>query len=117
MVTGARPGELAGALRSAFDARTKTLKLTGKTGTRTVPLSPAALAFFDRVSKSKLPTAPLLARDDGKPWTRAEWTALVRAAAKAAKIEGVATEKAKLPAGVCLTRCGTASSRRQLATA
>jgi len=102
MVTGARPGELAGALRSAFDARTKTLKLTGKTGTRTVPLSPTALALFERVSKSKLPTAPLLARDDGKPWTRAEWTELVRTAAEAAKIEGVPEDKAKLPPGVCL---------------
>jgi site-specific recombinase XerD len=102
MVTGARPGELAGALRSAFDARTKTLKLTGKTGTRTVPLSPAALALFERVGKSKLPGAPLLARDDGKAWTRAEWTELVRAAADAATIEGAPEDKAKLPAGVCL---------------
>ncbi|MHB1813427.1 MAG: tyrosine-type recombinase/integrase [Steroidobacteraceae bacterium] len=92
MLTGARPGELAGALRSAFDARTKTLKLNGKTGIRTVPLAPAAVAFFERVSKAKLPTAPLLARDDGKPWVRAEWTESVRAAAIAAK----------LPHGTCL---------------
>jgi integrase len=102
MLTGARPGEVAGALRSAFDARSRTLKLTGKTGTRTIPLSPAALALFKRVSESKLPNAPLLARDDGKPWTRAEWTELVRAAAGAAKIEDVPEEKSKLPDGVCL---------------
>lgn len=102
IVTGARPGELAGALRNAFDARTRTLKLTGKTGTRTVPLSPAALALFERCAKSKLPGAPLLARDDGKPWTRAEWTELVRTAAGAAKVQGVPADRAKLPAGVCL---------------
>lgn len=102
MVTGARPGELAGALRGAFDARTKTLKLTGKTGTRTVPLSPTALTLFERLGKSKLPGAPLLSRDDGKAWTRAEWTVPVRTAAEAAKVEGVPDDKAKLPAGVCL---------------
>jgi len=102
MVTGARPGELAAAPRSAFDSRTKTLKLTGKTGMRTVPLSPAAVKVFDRVTRSKLPAAPLLSRDDGKAWTRAEWTELVRTAAAAAKIEGEPANKAKLPAGVCL---------------
>jgi site-specific recombinase XerD len=102
LVTGARPGELASALRGEFDSRTRTLKLTGKTGTRTVTLSPAALTLFERVGKSKLPGAPLLARDDGKAWTRAEWTELVRAAADAATIERAPEDKAKLPPGVCL---------------
>ncbi|MGH8318509.1 MAG: tyrosine-type recombinase/integrase [Steroidobacteraceae bacterium] len=70
LVTGARPGELASAPRSAFDSRTKTLTLSGKTGTRSIPLSPAAVTLFERLAKSKLPTAPLLTRDDGKAWKR-----------------------------------------------
>jgi len=105
LVTGARPGELAAALRGAFDARTKTLTLTGKTGARTVPLSPAAVTLFERLSKSKLPTAPLLTRDDGKPWQRAEWTEDVRRAAQAALIKNVHGGAARLPAGVCLYSC------------
>ena len=104
MLTGARPGELAGAPRSAWDSRLKTLKLVGKTGARTISLasSSAAVTLFDRVSQSKLPAAPLLARDDGKPWTRAEWTQLVREAAEQAVVKDVPAAKAKLPAGVVL---------------
>jgi integrase len=110
MVTGARPGELASALRSAFDVRTRTLKLSGKTGDRSVSLSPAAVTLFERLAKDKLPLAPLLTRDDGKAWTRAEWTELVRAAADAtvmrdAQGEPIKDSKGKpvkLPAGVSL---------------
>lgn len=117
MVTGARPGELASAARSAFDARTKTLTLSGKTGTRTVPLSPGAVSFFERLAKSKLPGAPLLTRDDGKGWKRAatprkteggrtetgaEWTEAVRAAAQAAVVKDEKGRETKLPHGVSL---------------
>ncbi len=83
-LTGARPGELARAPRSAFDGRTGTLTLTGKTGRRSVPMSPEARAFFERIVRNKLPGAPLLARPDGTPWRGTEWTPLVRAAASAA---------------------------------
>jgi integrase len=91
-LTGARAGELIGATRRQFDARTASMTLQGKAGTRTVPLSPAALALFKRLARSKLPDAPLLTRDDGKPWSHSDWDALVREAA----------ERAKLPKGVCL---------------
>lgn len=93
MHTGARPGELASAKRSQFDARTQAMRFTGKTGTRDVPLSPAAVKFFTQIAKGKLPTAPLLPGDDGKPWPHSGWDEGVRAAAK----------KAELPAGVVLT--------------
>jgi len=120
LVTGARPGELASATRNAFDSRTKTLTLSGKTGTRTIPLSPAAVMLFERLAKSKLPTAPLLTRDDGKAWKRpasprkakdgitrrtdtgAEWTPHVRAAAEAAVVKDEKGREAKLPHGTCL---------------
>jgi integrase len=86
LLTGARPGELVNALRKQFDARTNSMTLTGKTGTRTVPLSPAAHKLFERLAKSKLPLAHLLTRDDGKPWAHSDWDELVRNAATAAKL-------------------------------
>jgi integrase len=92
MLTGARAGELVSARRSQFDARTKMLTLTGKTGTRTIPLSPSAVALFAKLSKSKFPSAYLLTRDDGKPWAHSDWDELVRATAT----------KAELPKGTCL---------------
>lgn len=91
-LTGARPGELASATRSQFEARTATLALSGKTGPRKVPLSPAAAALFKRVAKGKLPDAPLLSREDGSHWYRGDWSRKVR----------VAAEAAKLPPGVVL---------------
>lgn len=92
ILTGARPGELVNALRSQFDARTRSMTFTGKTGTRTVPLSDAAVTLFARLAKSKLPAARLLMRDDGRPWAHSDWDMLIREAASAAK----------LPKGTCL---------------
>ncbi len=92
MHTGCRAGELTSARRSSFDARTKSLSVTGKTGSRTIPLTSAAVEFFSRVTRDKLPTAYLLTRDDGKPWAHSDWDELVREAARAAQ----------LPAGTCL---------------
>jgi len=85
-LTGARPGELVGLPRSAFDSRTKAVRFRGKAGERTVPLSPPALVLFARFAKSKLPAAPLLTRDDGKAWNASDWDEALRAAAKAAKL-------------------------------
>jgi integrase len=92
MLTGARAGELTSALRNQFDQRTGTLTLRGKTGERRVPLSAAPLKLFERLAKSKLPTAYLLVRDDGKTWNHSDWDELIRDAAA----------KAELPTGVCL---------------
>lgn len=93
MLTGARAGELTSATRGKFDARTGVMTFTGKTGTRTVPLGPAALAMFARLSRDKLPGAPLFTRDDGRAWNRAgDWATPINEAA----------ERAGLPAGTCL---------------
>jgi integrase len=91
-LTGCRAGELTRAVRSAFDARTQTLTIAGKTGSRTMPLSPAAVALFKRITKDKLPASPLIARDDGRAWWHSGWDELVKDAGT----------KARLPAGVCL---------------
>jgi integrase len=91
-LTGARAGELRSARVAAFDTRTASITLTGKTGSRTIPLAPAAAALFTRLSKDKLPQAYLLTRDDGKQWAHSDWDQLVRDAAAAAN----------LPERVCL---------------
>jgi integrase len=57
-----------------------------------VPLAPAAVKAFTRLAEGKLPGAPLVAADDGKPWSHSGWDEGIKAAAKAAK----------LPAGVVL---------------
>jgi integrase len=92
IVTGCRAGELTSMTRGAFDARTKAASFKGKTGARTVPLSPDAVALFTRLSKGKGHDDLLLVRDDGLRWAHSDWDELVRDAATAAK----------LPAGVCL---------------
>jgi integrase len=92
MLTGARAGELVNATRDPFDFRTGCISFRGKTGPRTIPLSAPALTLFKRLAESKLPTARLLTRDDGKPWAHSDWDELVRAAAEAAG----------LPSGTCL---------------
>ena len=92
MYTGCRAGELTSARRSAFDARTRTLAVTGKTGSRTIPLAPAAVELFERLSRDKLPTAYLLVRDDGKPWGHSDWDERLKQHAVAAG----------LPANTCL---------------
>ena len=92
MLTGARAGELVSARAKQFDARTQTITVTGKTGTRPIVLSEAAVQFFSKRADQIESHDFLLVRDDGKPWAHSDWDELVRAAAK----------EAKLPAGVCL---------------
>ena len=104
MLTGARAGELVSARRSQFDARTKSLTLSGKTGTRTVPLSPAAVTLFERLSESRLPhafcsLATMASR--GRIQTGMNWCAQLRRRQNCRK------------GRVCI-RCATALLRRQL---
>jgi len=84
------------ARRSQFDSRTASISFFAKGHPRTVPLPRAALLFFERLAKDKLPNAWLFTRDDGKPWAHSDWDEHVRAAAA----------KAELPAGVCSTLSG-----------
>lgn len=91
-LTGARPGDLTHVRRSHYDARTRSVTFSAKHALRTVPLSNAAVALFDRLAQGKLPAELLFTRDDGKRWAHSDWDELVRGAA----------ERAGLPAGVCL---------------
>ena len=96
VLTGARAGELIYATVSQFDPRTRAMTFRGKTGERTVPLSPAAVTLFKRLAGNRAPQARLFVRDDGKAWPHSGWDALVRAAARAA------TLPAEPGSGTCL---------------
>jgi integrase len=91
-LTGARPGDLVSARCAQYDSRTRSVTFAAKNASRTVPLSSAAVALFDRLAQGKLPSDLLFTRDDGKRWAHSDWDELVRAAA----------QRAGLPAGVCL---------------
>lgn len=84
LLTAVRPGEIASCDVADFDATQGTLTLTGKTGTRTVTLSTAAVEFFKGQAKSKLPSAPLLADAYGNRWNKDSWKKRFRTAVKAA---------------------------------
>lgn len=70
--TGARVGELANMRRKHFDPVSGTAHFNGKTGLRKVPLSPAAVTFFKRLSRGKLPEAFMFTLD-GDQWKATQW--------------------------------------------
>lgn len=91
-LTGCRPGDPSLCLRSDYDGRTASVRFRSKDHDRTIPLSPAAKAMFDRLAKGKLPKAHLFTQDGTRAWTSDAWSEPVRSAAAVAD----------LPAGVTL---------------
>jgi integrase len=88
LYTAARPNEMQDALRSDFDAKQGTLRLVSLKGTGTsrerhVPLSKSAIEFFKEMAKDKLPSAPLLAVQ-GERWARHLWSRELNTAIDAA---------------------------------
>lgn len=79
-LTGCRPGDPAAMLRKDYDIRTGSTTFRTKTGSRTIPVSPAAKALLDRLAKGKLPAARMFT-NGGEPWTPQAWAPLVKAAA------------------------------------
>lgn len=81
-----RPGALAALTVGDFDAKQGTLTVRkDKAGAgRTIPVPDLAADLLRKASKGKLPTAPLLARWDGKPWPRDQWNDGIKNAAEAA---------------------------------
>lgn len=82
-LTGCRPGDPAAMLRKDWDARNGLATFTTKTGGRTIPVSPAARALFDKLAKSKLPEAKMFT-DGAGDWTPQSWAPRVKAAARKA---------------------------------
>lgn len=90
MLTGCRPGELANATVSCFNPIHGTLKLSGKTGARSVPISDKMAILCKAQARDKLPKALMFTRADGNPWQRDNWQKPFQAAvAKAGLGDGV----------------------------
>ena len=84
-LTGCRAGDPPAVLRRDYDARHATVTFGTKVQARTVPLSPAAKALFDRLGKGKLPAAHLFT-NGGAPWRPHDWREPVKAAARQADL-------------------------------
>lgn len=85
LMTAARPGEIASANVGDFDPA-GLLTLDGKTGRRTVPVSPEALEHLKACAGDRDEKAPLIVRDNGERWARHYWRDEVQAARKAAQL-------------------------------
>lgn len=80
-----RPGALAALTVGDFNARQRLLRIGhDKAGEgRFIPMPDATAKLFATAVCGKLPTAPLFARWDGKPWSKDSWMKPIRAAALA----------------------------------
>lgn len=81
LLTGCRPGELASCVVGDLDPA-GLLTVSGKTGRRTIPLSPKALALLESAAGQRDVDEPLLTRS-GVAWTRFEWRDAFQDARKA----------------------------------
>ena len=83
-----RPGALAALKTGNFDKRLSVLTIgKDKAGRdRKLKLPKDTAEFLEIASKDKLPSAPLLARADGKAWEKDSWKWPVKAAAEAANL-------------------------------
>jgi len=81
-----RPGALAALRVGDFDKRTGTLKIgKDKAGQdRKIKLPDATADLLKEQARSKLPAAPLFARDDGVAWNKDSWKGPIKEAVRAA---------------------------------
>lgn len=87
LLTGIRPGELAGCTVADFDKAQGTLSIRkSKTESRTVLLSTAAIAHFKAVTENRIARAPLVADEFGNAWNKDAWKKPFKEAVKAAKL-------------------------------
>ena len=88
-MTGARFGEMRTCMVSDFSV--ERLTLTGKTGTRTIALSPDKAAYFAALAADCDQDAPLLRRQDGRQWPDGGQLKPVAKAVRAAGLPDVVT--------------------------
>ena len=83
-----RPGALAKLTTGDYDKRLKVLKVgQDKAGKdRRIKMPDVTATFFEEACRGKLPSAPLLARADGKAWNKDAWKGPVKEAVVAAKL-------------------------------
>lgn len=91
ILTGARYGELAGCNVGDFDAVARTVRVNGKTGTRSVVLQPEAVAFLSKMSDGRPKSAPLLQRADGGRWGPSQQQRRMKRAVEGAGLDTKAT--------------------------
>lgn len=88
LLTAARPGEIAACNVAHFDRRAGVLHIpTGKTGSRSIPLSQAMIELCSRQATDKLPGAPLFTDPDGKRWHKSVWSIWLREARRRAGMD------------------------------
>lgn len=94
-MTPLRPGALAALSAGDFEKRLGVLKIgKDKNGKdRKLKLFDATAAFFETMTKGKLPTAPMFARADGKRWDKDAWKGPVKEAVAAANANAAAKER------------------------
>ena len=92
-LTPLRPGAMAALTVSSYDKRLKTLNIgKDKAGAdRILPLPAETAAFFSEQCKDKLPSAPLLCRQDGKKWDKDAWKYVIKTALAKANLPTEAT--------------------------
>jgi site-specific recombinase XerD len=81
-----RVGELVQCRVGDFDSAHGVLRVTGKTGSRDIPLSKDAVTFFRECAKGKTPAAYLVSRADGRQMDRFWWRNETKVAAAGAKL-------------------------------
>jgi integrase len=86
-LTGARYGELNGAKVVDFDARARTLRVSGKTGSRDIILQSSAVNFFKRITKGRPRDSFIFVKANGEKWKRSEQTRPMKAAIKKAELD------------------------------
>jgi integrase len=88
LYTGSRPapGEIAQARVRDFHADLGVVTVSGKTGSRDVPLSDEAVRWFQSIAAGKMPDALLLPQDDGTAWRTGNHTPAMREAVRRAKL-------------------------------
>lgn len=117
--TGARLGELTGAKVRDLDLGARTLRVTGKTGSREIHLSDGALTLCRQMAGGRRPDAQLFRTRDGGRWTASLHKRPFAAAVKLAGIDPEATYyalrhayishalNAGVPAKAVADHCGT----------
>lgn len=85
LLSAARPGEIANCRVSDFSIETATLSVTGKTGSRVLPLSSSMLALCSaQAEKNHLHSSWLFSTSSGSKWTKNNWTRPFRLARESA---------------------------------
>jgi integrase len=90
-LTGARLGELVNANVGDFAAARGTLNVNGKTGKRAVTLTDECTATLRKITRNRLPDAPLLPKGDGARWGKSEQHRPMKRALVAAELPASAS--------------------------